>query len=218
MKLGIVRWLVAAAVITNPGSAMAAPPDQGLKITLRLEGREIAKPDIVFGHPGDDNHRCILPTRERARLGPGPAPLPSEPPNLVTPYRVVFGPDPAALAEGGSTIPIGSGPIGSGMGEPPVANPTVRYFSLTIDPLPNQERGTGKIRLSLSFSLHMAAFGAWKGRFDESDRQTSGTYALDRDGRGGKFRLAHVEPDFAHGRAADFLHIIVSGTWRCPAM
>ncbi len=126
---------------------------------------------------------------------------------------MVFGPDPSTLEQGGSTVPMGS--VVPGL--PPLDNPVVNYFSLQIEPLPDQLAASGPVRLSRSFSVGMTAKGAWEGRFSEGDPKTSGSVTLDPDGLGGRFRLTGVEPHLAHGRMAASEYVIVTGTWRCPA-
>lgn len=175
---------------------------QDLTVTVRVHS---AKLDFTttFVHRVDDIHKCVTPARIRSATAA---------PGYVAGYGVVFGPDAARPEDGGSTVPMGT----VVPGRPPLDNPVVKYFSLTIDPLPNQLTTTGPVKVSRSFSIGMAIRGAWKGRFDEADPKTSGSVTLDRDGLGGRFRLANVEPDLAHGRVAESEYVTVTGSWRCP--
>jgi hypothetical protein len=154
-------------------------PSQDLAITVRLQNDRL---DFtrMFVHLGDNRHRCVMPGADG--------------------YAVLFGPDPSTLEDGGSTVPMGSGP-----GGPPAINPIVSYFSLRIAPH------------SRSFEIGLTARGAWKGRFAEDSRETSGSVTVDRDGRGGRFRLTNVEPHLAHNRMAQSEYVTVTGSWRCPA-
>jgi hypothetical protein len=181
-----------------------------LVITVRLQN---AKLDFArtFIRRGDDRHTCVPPGRIRLPTTEKPKPSPEDPPNYAAGYSVSFGPDPSTLEEGGSPVPMGSVP-----GLPPLNNPVVNYFSLVIDPLPDQLRTSGPVRLSRSFEIGMTARGAWKGRFAEDNPKTSGSVTLDRDGLGGRFRLANVEPHLAHNRMAESEYVTVTGTWRCP--
>ncbi len=160
-------------------------------------------------------HRCVqpgritLPTAATRRK-----PSPDATPNYAAGYSVTFGPDPSTLEQGGSTVPMG----GTVPGLPPLENPIVNYFSLQIEPLPDQLAASGPVRLSRSFSIGMTARGAWEGRFVEGDaKTTSGSVTLDPDGLGGRFRLTGVEPHLVHGRMAPSGYVTVSGSWRCPS-
>lgn len=174
---------------------------QYLAVTVHVQSAKVDF-NTTFVHPVDDIHKCVM----AARIRPATAA-----PDYVAGYGVVFGPDAARPEDGGSSVPMGTVP-----GLPPLDSPTVKYFSLTIDPLPNQLATTGPVKLSRSFSIGLAMRGAFKGRFDEADPKTSGSVTLDRDGLGGRFRLANVEPDLAHGRAAESEYVTVTGSWRCP--
>ena len=203
----------AALALLAPLVAFVASPTasgQDLTITVRLRNDKL---DVTktFVRRGDDKHRCVMPDRIKLPTPQKPISSPEDPPDYVAGYQVVFGPDPATLEEGGSPVPMGSAP-----GLPPANNPTVNYFSLVIDPLPNQLRTSGAVKLSRSFALGMTARGAWKGRFAGDDPKTSGSVTLDSDGLSGRFRLAHVEPDLAHGRMAESEYVTVTGSWRCP--
>lgn len=191
--------------------AAASSSGQGLAIAVRLQN---AKLDLTatFVHRGDDRHTCVMPARVRLPTAGKPAPTAAEPPNHVTGYAVVFGPDPSSMDEGGSSVPMGTVVPGHGT----ISNPIVKYFALEIDPVPDQLQSAGPVRLARSFSIGLTSQGAWKGRFDARDPKASGTVTLDQDGRGGRFRLAHVEPDLAHGRMAESEYVTVTGSWRCP--
>ncbi len=201
-------FLPLAACVDTLGTEASS---HDLTISVRLQN---AKLDFTktFARSGDDRHKCVMPSWIRLPTTEKPNPSPEDPPNYAAGYAVVFGPDPSTPGEGGSTVPKGSGP-----GLPASTGPVVNYFSLRIDPLPDQLSTSGPVRLSRSFEIGLTARGAWKGRFAEDDRKTSGSVTLDRDGRGGRFRLANVEPHIAHGRMAESEYVTVTGSWRCPA-
>ena len=102
-------------------------------------------------------------------------------------------------------------------GLPPLDNPVVNYFSLQIEPLPDQLLASGAVRLSRSFSIGLTARGAWEGRLAEGDPKTSNSVTLSPDGLGGRFHLTGVEPHLAHGRMAPSEYVTVTGSWRCPS-
>ncbi|TWT14937.1 hypothetical protein [Reyranella sp. CPCC 100927] len=188
----------------------AVSSGQDLVVTVNFQNAKFAAA-ATFSHRGDDRHKCVMPARVRLPSAAEPTPAAGDPPNHVVGYGVVFGPDPSTVEDGGSSVPMGTAP-----GYPPLNNPIVKYFSLEIDPVPDQLRTAGPVRLARSFSLGMTSKGAWKGRFDARDAKASGTVTLDRDGLGGRFRLTNVEPDLAHGRMAESEHVTVTGSWRCP--
>jgi len=198
--------IIAIALLIPLAACVEAPQagasNHDLAITVRLQN---AKLDFTrtFVRRGDEKHKCVMP--DRIRLPP------AEKPNYVAGYSVEFGPDPSTWEDGGSTVPMGSGP-----GGPSFPNPVVNYFTLRIHPLPDQLTTAGPVRLSRSFELGMTAKGAWKGRFAEDDRRTSGSVTLDRDGLGGRFRLTDVEPHLAHNRIRESEYVTVTGSWRCP--
>ena len=206
-----------ALALFAPLAACSQPPNaassgQDLAITVRLHN---AKLDFTrtFVHRGDADHRCVQPGRIRLPMAAIPGPSPKEPPNHVAGYAVVFGPDPSTPEQGGSTVPMG----GVVPGLPPLDNPVVNYFSLQIEPLPDQLLASGAVRLSRSFSIGLTARGAWEGRFAEGDPKTSGSVTLAPDGLGGRFHLTGVEPHLAHGRKAPSEYVTVTGSWRCPS-
>jgi hypothetical protein len=206
---------VALALLAPLAACNDAPRTEAssldLTITVRLQN---AKLDFVrtFVQRGDDRHRCLMPGRIRLPTTEKPNPSPRDPPNFAAGYTVLFGPDRSTWEDGGSTVPMGSGP-----GGPPAVNPIVNYFSLRIDPMPGQTSTSGPVKLSRSFEIGFTAKGAWKGRFAEDNPKTSGSVTLDRDGLGGRFRLANVEPHLAHNRMAESEWVTVTGSWRCPA-
>ena len=198
-----------------PLAACAQPPraassGQDLAITVRLQN---AKLDFTknFVHRSDADHRCVQPGR--IRLPTAAIPRSEEPPNHAAGYAVVFGPDPSTPERGGSTVPMG----GVVPGLPPLDNPVVNYFSLQIEPLPDQLLASGAVRLSRSFSIGLTARSAWEGRFAEGDPKTPGSVTLDPDGLGGRFHLTGVEPHLAHGRMAPSEYVTATGSWRCPS-
>ncbi len=213
----LLKHALALAVFV-PVMACADPPKPAassgdLSITVRLQN---AKLDFTktFVHRGDDRHRCVQPGRITLPTAATPKPSPDATPNYAAGYAVTFGPDPSTLDQGGSTVPMG----GTVPGLPPLENPIVNYFSLQIEPLPDQLATSGPVRLSRSFSIGMTARGAWEGRFVEADaKTTSGSVTLAPDGLGGRFRLTGVEPHLVHGRMAPSEYVTVTGSWRCPS-
>ena len=137
-----------ALALFAPLAACSQPPNaassgQDLAITVRLQN---AKLDVTrtFVHRGDADHRCVQPGWIRLPTAAIPRPSPQEPPNHVAGYAVVFGPDPSTPEQGGSTVPIG----GVVPGLPPLDTPVVNYFSLQIEPLPDQLLASGSVTLA----------------------------------------------------------------------
>ncbi len=208
------RRAIALTVLAPLAACVDAPATEAsshdLAITVRLQN---AKLDVTrtFVHRGDNRHRCELPGRIRLPTAEKPTPSPADPPNYAQGYAVLFGPDPSTWEQGGSTVPMGSGP-----GGPSLPIRVVNYFSLRIDPLPGELLTSVPVRLSRSFELGFTARGAWKARFTGNDPRTSGSVTVDSDGLGGRFRLTNVEPHLAHNRMAESEWVTVTGSWRCP--
>jgi hypothetical protein len=209
MRTIVPILLALLAACTDAPRTEAAGQD--LVITVRLQAAQLDM-TRTFVHRGDNNHTCSMPARMLLPTADKPKPSPQDPPNYVFGYSVMFGPDPSTLEEGGSTMTIGSGPNPS-----PIPDPVVNYFSLTIVPLPDQLLASGPVKLSRSFEVEMTARGAWKGRFVEDDRKWPGSVTLDRDGRGGRFRLTNLEANLTHNRVPESEYVTVTGSWRCPA-
>jgi hypothetical protein len=201
---------VLVAVCTDVPRTQAA--DQDLVITVRLQGAQVDM-TRTFVHRADDNHRCMMPARKLMPTADKPKPSPEEPPNYVYGYSVEFGPDRSTVEAGGSPMTLGGGP-----GPPiPGADLIVDFFTLMIEPLPDQLLTSGPVRLSRSFRVELSARMPWKGQFTEGDRKWPGSVTLDRDGRGGRFRLTNLEVSLTHNRVPESEYVTVTGSWRCPA-